>query len=355
MITSKSVMNPVYNSLEIDSVNSYLESGGWIMEHTQTRALEKLISDYVDSNFAAMVPSATAGLLIAAMIADIKPGDYFAVSAYTQAATVNGAILLGGIPCIVDVDPITYTIDFSKIPSKCKVVFVSSINGRYPTNAIQEIRKLQQKGIFVIEDSAQALGSTINDKHIGTIGDIGVYSFGAPKIITTGQGGCLVTNNSSINQRILAIKNFGREVTTGEIYNSLGLNFKFTDLQASFGIPQMNKIRSIIMHKRYIFKEYYNQLKDYVEFIATDLTQCTPTYPEILVNNPVQLHKSLLEFDIGSRTVYTSLSRQPYHSKWATDTPVTNYLTARALILPSQADITEENIHYIAEIIKNAL
>jgi len=250
MITPNSHMNPVYGQEEIDSVTEYINSGGWIMEHTKTREMEQLICDYTGVKYAHMVTSATTGLLVASIVADIKSNERFAVSAYTQAATANGAILMGATPVIVDVDLSSYTIDFENIPDDCRVVFVTSINGRYPEDAQEQIVKLRTQGRFVIEDSAQALGSWHKDKHIGTMGNLGIFSFGAPKIITTGQGGCIITDDEELSKQVHAIKNFGRTVGVGEVYNVMGMNFKFTDIQAAFGVEQMKKLPAIVERKK---------------------------------------------------------------------------------------------------------
>ena len=354
MITKNSHMNPVYGKEEVESVNEYINSGGWIMEHTKTRELESMICNFTGAKYAHMVTSATTGLLCASMVAKIQPGEKFAVSAYTQAATCNGAILMGGIPVIVDVDPFSYCINFDKIPADCRVIFVSAINGRYPKDVEERIKSLRDSGKIVIEDSAQALGSkTINDIHCGTMGDMGVFSFGAPKIITTGQGGCIVTNDENISKEINAIKNFGRTVKVGEVYNVMGLNFKFTDLQASFGIPQMKKLPFIILHKKELFRWYKRHLKNKVEFINTDLQYVTPTYPEILVNKRDKLVEELRAEQIGCRAVYDSLSNQPFHRQWKTSTPVANELAKTGLHLPAQFDLKEQDVKKICDIIKN--
>lgn len=354
MITPNSHMNPVYGKEEVDSVTDYINSGGWIMEHTKTRELESKICEFTGAKYAHMVTSATTGLLCASMVAKIQPGEKFAVSAYTQAATCNGAILMGGIPVIVDVDPVSYCINFDKIPNDCRVIFVSAINGRYPKYVEDRIKSLREAGKIVIEDSAQALGSrTENDVHCGTMGDMGVFSFGAPKIITTGQGGCIVTNNKEYSDEIVAIKNFGRTVKVGEVYNVMGLNFKFTDLQASFGIPQMKKLPFIMLHKKQLFRWYKKHLKNKVDFIETDLDHVTPTYPEILVNKRDKLVEELREEKIGCRAVYDSLCNQPFHSKWKTATPVTDELASRGLHLPAQFDLREEDVKKICDVIKN--
>jgi len=352
MITPNSHMNPVYDQSEIDSVTEYMNSGGWIMEHTKTREMEQLICDYTGAEYAHMVPSATAGLLIAAMLSDVKPHQEFSVPAYTQAATANGAILMGAKPDIIDVDPRTYTIDFDKVSLNSKLVFVTSINGRYPEYAQKYIEKYREQGRFVVEDAAQALGSWHNGKHIGTMGDVGVFSFGAPKIITTGQGGCIVTNRKDLSDQIHAIKNFGRTVGVGEVYNIRGMNFKFTDLQAAFGVEQIRKLPAVVERKREIFALYQELLSDVAEFVDTDLTQATPTYPEILVDRRDELAEHLRNNNIGCRAVYYSLSSQPFHSKWASNTPVTDYIAKRGLQLPSQVNLTDHDIAEIADLVK---
>lgn len=351
MLTPNSHMNPVYCAEEKNSVRNYLDSSGWIMEHTKTRELESLICEYTGARYAHMVPSATMGLLLCSMIAKINRKEIFDCPAYTQAATANGAILLGGVPRFIDVDPNSYTIDFSQI--KSRVVFVTSINGRTPLNYYEEIKRLQDKGHFVIEDAAQALGSWHKDTHVGTIGNVGVFSFGAPKIITTGQGGCIVTNDVSLSEQIHAIKNFGRTVGIGETYNQMGLNFKFTDLQASFGIEQMHKLPEIVQRKKEIYSLYRNNLWSQCAFVETDLEYCTPTYPEILVEDRDKLSKHLTSYGIGNRAVYSSLSQQPFHKQWATSTPTTDWIAQRGLQLPSQADLLDYDVNELCLVIKD--
>ena len=353
MLTPNSHMNPVYSTEEQHSVKQYIDSGGWIMEHHQTRELENMIAAYTGARHAHMVPSATMGLLLASMLADIKPHESFAVSAYTQAATANGAIVMGAKPVIIDVDSVSYTIEFNRIPLNCRLVFVTSINGRYPPGARQEIQKLRDRGCFVVEDAAQALGSWHQGHHIGTMGNVGVFSFGAPKIITTGQGGCIITNDTELSEQIHAIKNFGRTVGVGEVYNVMGLNFKFTDLQASFGIEQMRRLPQVVQRKKEIFAEYRQQLQDICEFVETDLEQTTPTYPEILVEDRDGLAAHLKSRSIGCRAVYDSLANQPFHSKWRAATPVTDRIGLQGLHLPAQANLDSSDVEEICKVIKN--
>ena len=100
-------MNPVYSLEEKNSVKEYIEGSGWIMEHTKTRELEQMICDYTGAKHAHMVPSATMGLLLSSMLSDIEKDEEFDCTAYTQAATANGSILMGATPNFIDVDPNT--------------------------------------------------------------------------------------------------------------------------------------------------------------------------------------------------------------------------------------------------------
>jgi perosamine synthetase len=350
-------MNPEYTQAERDRVSEYMSSGGWIMEHKLTRELEDKICEYTNSAHAHMVTSATAGLHIAAMIAGIRPGVKFAASAYTQAATVNGAISLGGVPCFVDIDNTSCTIDFKKIPPDCGVVFVTSINGRLSKDTTEEIIKLQSQGVMVIEDSAQSLGSFHDGKHVGTLGDMGVFSFGAPKMITTGQGGCIITDCDDISGQIKAIKNFGRTVTDGEIYNTMGLNYKFTDLQAAFGLGQFERLQEIVDHKKQIYEWYRTHLKGHgAVFVDTNLHDTAPIYPEILILNRAKVMESLKLNNIGYRMAYQPLTQQPFHSQFdQAKLPAARIIGRTGLHLPSQHSLTYADVSHISEVVKRGI
>jgi perosamine synthetase len=131
----------------------------------------------------------------------------------------------------------------------------------------------------------------------------------------------------------------------------MGMNFKFTDLQASFGIAQMRRLPEVVKRKKQIYQRYVNNLTGHVEFINTDLTTVTPTYPEIIVSRRDELAEHLRKQQIGCRAVYDSLSNQPYHSQWATPTPVTDKVAKTGLQLPAQADLSNYDIDEICNVI----
>ena len=356
MITPNSHMNPVYGKEEVDSVTDYINSGGWIMEHTMTRELESKICEFTGAKYAHMVTSATTGLLCASMVAKIQPGEKFAVSAYTQAATCNGAILMGGIPVIVDVDPVSYCINFDKIPNDCRVIFVSAINGRYPKYVENRIKSLREAGKIVIEDSAQALGSrTENDVHCGTMGDMGVFSFGAPKIITTGQGGVLLTNSTSLSSKLASFRDFGRSSSGNDIHPDLGLNFKFTDLQAVLGISQLSQLEDRLNAKKQAFSYLLSNVQsDFLSLLPNDTNVTAPWFFEVVSEFRDQLFDYLASHNVRSRKMYPELNKQKCfsrHPQFLSDFPVSSYISRCGLWLPSYAHLSDEELCYIAKVL----
>ena len=181
-------------------------------------------------------------IVLALMSLDLKAGDEVIVPNYTMIATVNAVKFLGLKPVIVDIDKNTFTLNL-EIVKKCvtnktKCILHVSLNNRY-VNMDELVEYCKVNNYYLIEDAAQSLGCRINGKNLGTFGDIGCYSLSSPKIISTGQGGILVTNNDKLANKIKMIKNFGRKESGKDDFITFGVNLKYTDIQAVIGIEQL--------------------------------------------------------------------------------------------------------------------
>ncbi|GAG07440.1 unnamed protein product, partial [marine sediment metagenome] len=199
----------------------------------------------------------------------------------TMLATATALQLHGAKPVFVDVERDTLCIDFEDFKRKsgmAKALMLVSINGRYPSHVDEIIEYCKDKNIIIIEDAAQSLGSFHNGKHVGTLGDVGSFSFSMPKIITMGGGGCLITNNKEIYDQIQMIKNFGRRKGGGHDHEIMGFNFKFNDLQATIGIEQMKKLGKRATRKKEMYWFYEHYLRDVkgIQLIDTNLKETTP-------------------------------------------------------------------------------
>jgi perosamine synthetase len=212
---------------------------------------------------------------------------------------------------------------------------------------------------MVVEDAAQGMGVTFGDKHVGTFRDVGCLSFYADKTITTGEGGALMTNSEELAERCLYFKNQGRLQRGSFVHPKLGYNFRVTDLQAAVGVAQMKKLPFIIGRKIENESLYKSSLKD-VEEVAfpepTKVGQRVPFRVIVLVADPGDLGGFLTAKEIGIRRVFYPLHRQPcFNGKNCVSVgPYKNSdeIFRRGLSLPSGAGLTEKQIKYVCEMIK---
>ena len=350
-------IEPVYGKEEIKAVNDYLNSGGWLMEFKKTRELEEQIAKFTGAKYCSVVTNGTVSLFIALKAMDIGQGNEVIVPNITMAATPNAVILAGANPVFVDIEEENLCLDVEKveqaITKKTKAILHVSFNGR--AGQLTKLKKLcQKKKIFLVEDAAQSLGSFYQEKHLGAYGVIGSFSFSAPKIITTGQGGALITNNQKLYQKIRRIKDFGRLQGGVDFYKSVGWNFKFTDVQAVIGLAQLKKLKNRIAKKKMMFKLYQKLLAGLkkVKFIKTDLNQTAPWFIDIFVPERERLIDYLKENGIGSRPIYPALHSQPaYYRKGIY--PIAKKIAATGLWLPSSVSLTDRQIKYICQKIKD--
>jgi len=237
-----------------------------------------------------------------------------------------------------------------------------NFNGR--TTNIKILKEIAQKNnLKLIEDAAHSLGSYYKKKHQGTLGDIGVFSFSTPKIISTGQGGMIITNNKKLYERCMELKDFGRsmgvkkKMMSSFEHKTIGYNFKFTEFQAAVGISQMKKLSKRIKIKKNMFSLYHELLNKIsgIEFIETDLDKITPWMIDIVLKNKKKkiglinfLEKNMIE----TRIFYPPIHKlTPYREK-NKKYPITTDISDRGLWLPSSVNLKHEEIDFISKKIR---
>lgn len=350
-------MEPWFDENETQAVSEYLSSGGWLTEFKKTEELESMISEFTGIRFCTMVNNGTISLFIALMASGVGWEDEVIVPDYTMIATANAVKLCGAEPIFVDIESSSLCMDLnsfkSAITRKTKAAIPVSINGRYPTKMDEIIDISKNEELFILEDVAQSLGSLKGDKHLGTLGDIGSFSFSSPKIITTGQGGALITGDEILHSKIRGIKDFGRKQGGIDYHETIGFNFKFTDLQAVIGIEQMKKLPYRVKRKKEIYQNYIKYLSgiEPIQFISTNLEETTPWFIDILVPDPLALQSFLKKHQIGSRVFYPPIHSQPAYNLNGRY-PRTEYASAHGLWLPSSSKLQDSDIETICETIK---
>jgi len=352
-------MEPWFGAEEKAALMQYMDEGGWLTEFKRTAEFEKRIAEYTGAKHCMVVNNGTISLTLIAIAAGIKAGDEVIVPNYTMIATPNSIKMFGAVPVFVDVERETLCMDIEcankAITSKTKAIFLVSSNGRYPKAGIETFQKLcDEHGLILLEDAAQSLGSQYpNGKHQGTVGLAGSFSFSAPKVISTGQGGAIITDDEGMDYRLRRLKDFGRSGGGNDIHDSIGYNFKFTELQAVIGIEQMKKLPWRVERKKEILRQYQNNLDEIneVQFFDQDLTITTPWFIDVFVEDREGLIKYLEENNIGTRMMYPPINKQlAYNLKG--NHPVSNLVGEKGLWLPSAAQLTNEQIVMVCKKIK---
>lgn len=351
-------MEPWFGPEEKEALNKYMDEGGWLTEFKQTAEFEQRIADYTKAKHCIVVNNGTISLTLMALAAGIKAGDEVIVPNYTMIATPNSIKMFGATPVFVDVEPETLCMDINcarkAITPKTKAIFFVNANGRYPKSGIEAFQKLcKENNLILLEDAAQALGSWYPDgKHQGTVGLAGSFSFSAPKVITTGQGGAVITNDDDMAYRLRRLKDFGRSGGGNDVHNSIGYNFKFTELQAVIGNEQMKKLSFRIERKKDILKRYQTNLSDLKElrFFNQDLSCTSPWFIDVLAENRDGLAQYLKQNGVGTRTMYPPINKQEAYQVEGNHA-VSNLVGEKGLWLPSASQLTDNQIDQICQLI----
>jgi perosamine synthetase len=352
-------MEPLVTEADVTAVHDYMRSGGWLTEFEHTRRFEQQIADFTGAAYCAVAPSGTLALFLALAACGIGRDDEVIVPDLTMAATATAVLLAGGKVVFADIEPHTLCFDIEqvdeRITSRTKAIVFVALNGRSPSGLPDVIGRWQSRGIRVIEDAAQALGSYSGGRHVGAIGDCGCLSFSSQKIVTTGQGGAVVTSDDRIHTTMRLLRDFGRTAAGTDHYLRVGWNLKFTDLQAVIGIEQFRRLPAIIEQKRRLFA-WYVELLDGVREVAllpTDLTQVTPWFVDVLVEGEVRdrLADHLRRAGIGTRPSYPALHAEPaFHTTGAF--PVADEIARRLLWLPSSLRLGRDEVARVCEAIR---
>jgi perosamine synthetase len=352
-------MEPWFGSEEKDAINQYMTEGGWLTEFKRTMQFEQMICDYTGAKYCFAVNNGTISLTLMAIAAGIKAGDEVIVPNFTMIATPNSVKMFGAQPVFVDVEESTLCMDLEQarkaITPKTKAIMFVNANGRNPEIGIEKYKEMcDEYGLILLEDSAQSLGSLhANGQHQGTYGLAGSFSFSAPKIISTGQGGAIITNDDEMAYRIKRLKDFGRSGGGNDIHDSIGFNFKFTEMQAVIGVEQMKKLQWRVERKKEIYLLYKEGLEgiNQIKFFNQDLKNTTPWFIDILAENRDKLIIYLKEKGIGSRLMYPPINEQQAYGVAGIHT-VSKLVGEKGLWLPSAAQLTNEEIDFITSTIK---
>ena len=349
---------PTISEDDVNSVSNYMKSGGFITEFQQSRKFESYLAKYCQCKYAILFPNGTLTMYAIIKCLNLKDTDKILVPNFTMAATAFAPLEANFNIKFVDIEYPQLTINLEIIKHELnkdptiKVIMLVSANGREPSCGIEEILDFcKSRDLYLIEDAAQGLGSKYkNGMPVGSLSFASSISFSMPKIITTGQGGVVLTNDKDFEKGLRSFRDFGRSESGNDIHHKIGLNFKFTDLQATLGISQLSQIDEKVKNKKNIYNIYKSNIKsDYVEVLSNP-ENVAPWFIEVLSKYRDELKYYLANFKIGTRVMYPPLNKQKAfksHPQHKETFPISEMIGNSGLWLPSFAHLSTEEIKFI--------
>ena len=363
------VNEPVVTSSDAKSVYKTVKSGWISSTGNEIIKFEKKFAKIINKKYATTVSNGTAALEIALKALGIKKNDEVIIPNFTIISNALAVIKLNATPVLVDCNHFNWNMNIEqikkKITKKTKVIIATHIYN-YPLEMDKIIRICKKKNIKIIEDAAEVIGLKYNNKMCGSFGDISTFSFYANKHITTGEGGMILTNDFNIYEKCKSLKNlcFGKNFRRF-INSDVGWNYRFTNIQASLGLSQLNRLNSIINKKIFVGKTYYKYLKNnkniyFPEPKKKNLRNIYWVNGLLILagakKNAKKLAEDLKKYKIETRPFFWPMHKQPILKKKISlnkndKFPYSNILSKYGIYLPSSINLSENKIKYISNIV----
>jgi len=359
---------PWIDSTELTLLSETI-TDNWITGGKKVKEFEKKIAGLCRVKYAVSCMNGTVALFMALKAAGIGEGDEVIVPDFTFIASANSIVMAGATPVFIDIDKNTLNISTGKIEEaitpRTKAIMPVHIYGQ--AAEIESIMHISREyKLLVVEDAAQGIGVSWNGKPVGSFGEAGCLSFYADKTITTGEGGMVVTDNEEIAQKCLRLAHQGNLSKGNYIHESIGYNFRMTDMQAAVGLCQLTKLGIIIARKRTVSEMYKELLKDIagVSFLQTDSRSHTVPFRHIIfVDDPQLMVKELDKAGVGAKRVFYPLHKQPCYKDWELSLyhkpewsfENSNWAYKHGIALPSSVRVSRVQIEYICDRIKEIL
>ena len=348
---------------EIDAVvevmkSSHLSLGPKLPE------FENNFAEYIGRKHAIAVNSGTSGLFLLASAYNLGPGDEVITTPFSFVATANIILMTGAKPVFVDIDPTSYNITADaiaeKITNKTKAIIPVEVFGN--PDGLDEIADMaKEKGIVCIEDSCEALGSIVNGRKSGTLGDACCFAFYPNKQITTGEGGMILTDDDKVAAMCKSLRNQGRDEGAGWLAHArLGYNYRLSDINCAIGVEQLKRIEEFVPKRAKVAAFYQDLLADEDRLVL-------PPEPEnarmswfvFVVKLTDQFNRSqrdaiiqdLREQGIGCSNYFSPIHLQPFVKEMLGTSegmfPITEAVSDRTIALPFHNNLPESDIEYV--------
>jgi perosamine synthetase len=359
-----SVARPIFNGNEEAYLMQCLKSG-WVSSAGEfIKRFENEFAQFSGAKHGICCFNGTVALHLALMAQGIGPGDEVLIPAVTYIATANAVAYCGAKPVLVDCDRETWNIDPARVEahvtSRTKAIIPVHLFG-FPVDMDPILALAKKHNLFVLEDAAEAHGAKYKGHPMGSMGNAGVFSFFGNKVITTGEGGMVVTNDDELAGRMQILRNQGMSPDRRYWFPEVGYNYRMTNLQAALGVAQLERIEWHLNRRQEIAAQYLDQLSDLTDLIELPATKSYGTHIywmfTVMIKDTSaltrdQLITALDKDGIESRPIFYPLFLMPPYQQSALPFPVSNFIGRRGISLPTHGGLTPHDVQYVAERIR---
>lgn len=362
-----SIASPVFNGNEQKYLNECIETG-WVSANGRfIEEFQQKFADFCGSKYGLACSNGTVTLHLALLAIGIKEGDEVIMPTLTYIATANAVKYCGATPVFVDCDPKTWNIDPHEIEKaitkKTKAIIPVHLYG-LPCNMDEIMRISKKYNIPVIEDAAEAHGATWRGKRVGSFGLIGSFSFFGNKIITSGEGGMLLTDNLKLFERMKLLRSQGVDPNKKYWHLEIAYNYRMTNMQAAVGLGQLEKIDWHLNQRIRIanlYKKYLNKISDYIETQYVDelATHSYWMFTIVLKDNVKKERDEVMrlmeEHGIEMRPVFYPMHKMPPYYNPQLSFPNSERISSRGINLPTHALLEENDIKYMVDCLEECI
>jgi perosamine synthetase len=373
------INEPQLGERELEYISECVRSG-WVSSAGKfINEFEERWAAYCGRRYGIAVSNGTVALQLAVACLGLKPGDEVVLPAFTIISCVLAVIYNGGVPVLVDSDPSTWCMDVKqveeKITPRTRAIMPVHIYG-HPVDMDPLLDLAEKHGLAVIEDAAEAHGAEYLSgrntthptwRHCGSFGTLSCFSFYANKLITTGEGGMILTDDPNLAEQARSLRNLCFQPHRRFYHEQLGFNFRLTNMQAALGLAQLERMEVIIKQKRWMGQEYTQRLKDLKGLqLPTEEVWAKSVYwmygvllAEETGKDAAWLARRLRERGVETRPFFLGMHEQPaFHRRdlfLGERYPVAERLARQGLYIPSGLALTEKQIDNVCSAVHEVL
>ena len=355
---------PSITQKEIDYVTDAITNGHEEHWGDYIRRFEKEFAKYIGVKYALATSSCTGAMHLALVALGIKEGDEVIVPDISWIATASVVRYVGAIPVFADISSGSWCISPTsirdKVTDKTKAIIPVHLYGQ-PCDMIEIMQIAKQFDLWIVEDAAPSIGAEYNHHKTGSFGDVGCFSFQGAKLLSTGEGGMLVTNGDKLFDRIKHFAEHGRSGSGFDI-SDIGYKYKMSNLQAAWGLAQLERIDELLKKRLQIYEWYYQELKEvnglqlnkestYIE--KANYWMITVILTKDFGVERDEVMRSLKKMKIDTRPVFPPMSS--FRMFEEQDNPMAKHIGANGINLPSAYKLTQKDVIYVCACLKKIL